>query len=71
MLRDSRDSENEKQQAAANNQEKVPEYKLELEVVPKPWHASFERSRYDVSKNLHSINPCMCQLLLLWYTSFE
>lgn len=65
VLRDSRDTDSEK------TAEKQPEYKLELEVVPKPWHASFERSRYDVSRNLHSINPCMCQLLLLWYSSFE
>lgn len=65
VLRDSRDSEGEK------TTEKVPEYKLELEIVPKPWHASFERARYDVTRNLHTINPCMCQLLLLWHASFK
>jgi dynein heavy chain, axonemal len=66
VLRDSRDTESDK-----TTEDKLPEYKLELEIVPKPWHASFERARYDISKNLHSINPCMCQLLLLWYTSFK
>jgi len=66
VLRDSRDAESDK-----SAEVKLPEYKLELEIVPKPWHANFERARYDVSKNLHAINPCMCQLLLLWYTSFK
>jgi dynein heavy chain len=65
VLRDSRDAESEK------TAEKVADYKLELEIVPKPWHASFERARYDVTRNLHTINPCMCQLLLLWHTSFK
>jgi dynein heavy chain len=47
------------------------EYKAELDVVPKPWHHSFEKARFEISKNLHSINPCMLQVLRLWYTSFE
>jgi dynein heavy chain len=65
VLRDSRENESDKPH------EKIAEYKQELEVVPKPWHMSFERARYDLSKNLHSINPCMSQVLLLWYTSFN
>ena len=65
VLRDSRENESDKPK------EKVPEYKQELNVVPKPWHLSFERARYDISKNLHSINPCMSQVLLLWYGSFK
>lgn len=65
VLRDSRENDADKPK------ESRPEYKEELDVVPKPWHASFERSKYDISKNLHSINPCMQQVLLLWYTSFR
>lgn len=65
VLRDSKDSEITKTKV------KLPEYKLELEIVPKPWHASFERARSEISKNLHSINPCMSQVLKLWYNSFN
>ena len=65
VLRDSRENDADKPK------EKLPEYKQELEVVPKPWHASFERARHDAYKNLFSINPCMSQVLKLWYTSFK
>ncbi len=65
VLRDSKDAEQNKAKV------KIPEYKLELEVVPKPWHPSFERARAEISKNLHSINPCMSQVLKLWYNSFK
>lgn len=65
VLRDSRELEAEK------NKGKIPEYKLELDLVPKPWHANYERARNDINKNLHSINPCMAQVLKLWYSSFK
>lgn len=66
VLRDSRDTESDQ-----TSKHKIPEYKQELELVPKPWHASFEKARYEIYKNLHSINPCMSQVLKLWYTSFD
>lgn len=66
VLRDSRDLESTEKTKA-----KIPEYKLELELVPKPWHASYEKARYEMARNLHSINPCMAQVLKLWYTSFK
>ena len=50
---------------------KISEKKSELDIVPKPWHYNFEKSRDEISKNLYSINPCMLQVLRLWYTSFE
>ena len=55
----------------ANKANKVPEYKQELSVVPKPWNGSFEKARAEMAKNLHAINPCMSQVLKLWYTSFK
>lgn len=67
VLRDSRDITIDEQ----SKERKVPEYRLELDIVPKPWHASFERARYEIHKNLYSINPCMAQLLKLWHTSFK
>jgi dynein heavy chain len=65
VLRDSKEQESDKYKA------KIPEYKLELEVVPKPWHHNYVHSRNEIFKNLHSINPCMAQVLKLWYASFE
>jgi len=65
VLRDSKDQDSDKSKA------KIPEYKLELEVVPKPWHHNYVHSRNEIFKNLHSINPCMAQVLKLWYASFE
>jgi dynein heavy chain, axonemal len=60
-----------REQDPNETKKEVPEYKAELDVVPKPWHPSFEKSRFEISNNLHSINPCMVQVLKLWYTSFE
>jgi dynein heavy chain len=65
VLRDSKEQDTDKAK------EKMPEYKLELEIVPKPWHASYEKARGEISRNLHSINPCMAQVLKLWYSSFK
>ena len=65
VLRDSKEQDTDKAK------EKMPEYKLELEIVPKPWHASYEKARGEISRNLHSINPCMAQVLKLWYLSFK
>jgi dynein heavy chain, axonemal len=50
---------------------KLPEYRLELEIVPKPWHHKFEKSKNDIAKNLHSTNPCMTQVLKIWDTTFR
>lgn len=68
VLRDSRDNSAAESAAA---RARMPEYRRELEVVPKPWHASFEKARGEIFKTLYSINPCMAQLLKLWYTSYK
>ena len=65
VLKDSRE------QDADREKEPLPEHKAELEVVPKPWHPSFEKAFSDISRTLHLVNPCMAQVLRLWYTSFE
>lgn len=67
VLRDSKELEAEQAKLKLS----IPEYKLELDIVPKPWHQSFERARNEMSKNLHSINPCMSQVLKLWHISFK
>lgn len=65
VLKDSRD------QDGMNLKELVLEHRNELEIVPKPWHQNFVKARNEISKNLHSINPCMLQVLKLWHTTFE
>ena len=66
VLRDSREAENNEKPP-----EILPEYRMELLVVPKPWHSSFERARAEIAKNLHPINPCMAQVLKIWYTNYK
>jgi dynein heavy chain, axonemal len=71
VLRDSSEVEGKDAEAKLKSQLKTPEHRLEMTVVPKPWHSSFEKARRDINKNLHSINPCMSQVLKLWYTTFK
>ena len=68
VLRDSREAEKAAEKAAPI---KLPEHRAEIAVVPKPWHHSFEKARREITRNLHSINECMLQVLKLWYTSFN
>ena len=65
VLRDSKESDDQKAKV------KLPEYRAELKVVPKPWLASYLKARDEVNKNLHLINQCMAQLLKLWHVSFK
>jgi dynein heavy chain len=67
VLRDSREIVT----SEAKKEKKLPEHRLELELVPKPWHASFEKARAEIYKNLYSINPCMSRLLTLWHVSYR
>jgi dynein heavy chain len=66
---DSKEIEDEKSNKLRSDE--MPEYKLELAAVPKPWHHAYEKNRKEIDKNLHLINPCMAQLLKLWHTSFK
>ncbi|GAA51425.1 dynein heavy chain 7 axonemal [Clonorchis sinensis] len=49
---------------------KPPEHRKELQVVPKPWHASFDASLRFCQRHLFTTNACMLQVLDLWHTSF-
>lgn len=56
---------------SAKTSKQTPQHRLEIAIVPKPWHQSFERNRVEIFKNLYAINSCMAQVLKLWYTSFK
>ena len=48
-----------------------PEYKQELDVVPKPWNKSFVSAHVSMGKSLFITNPTLNQVLNLWYKSFS
>jgi dynein heavy chain len=66
VLKDSRKEDGEKRLTAGQEQ-----VKNDLEALSKLWHHNYERSVAEVGKSLHAINPCMAQVLRLWYTTFE
>lgn len=48
-----------------------PDYKLELDVVPKPWNRSFVTAHTAMRKTLYVTNPTLNQVLNLWYKNFS
>lgn len=48
-----------------------PDYKIELDVVPKPWNKSFVSSHASMGKSLFITNPTLNQVLNLWYKNFS
>nr|XP_033800562.1 dynein heavy chain 7, axonemal [Geotrypetes seraphini] len=63
VLKDPRLKEEDKKQD-------IPEHRIELEIVPKPWKKSFLSNYSFIRENLHSINPTMAAVLDLWQSSF-
>ncbi|XP_067372006.1 dynein axonemal heavy chain 7 isoform X2 [Channa argus] len=51
--------------------EDLAPHRLELEVLPKPWHKSFVLAQKSIREKLHSINPTMLQVLYLWHVSYK
>ncbi|XP_053554548.1 dynein axonemal heavy chain 7 [Bombina bombina] len=45
-------------------------YRIELEIVPKPWKKTFWLNHSFMQDNLNSINPTMAAILDLWHSSF-
>lgn len=48
-----------------------PEYKLELDEVPKPWNKSFVSAHVSMGKSLFITNSTLNQVLNLWYKMFS
>jgi len=65
VLRDPRESLKEPAPVA------LPAHREEIAVLPKPWHKSFVQALNVARSSLHVTNPCMQQLLQLWFTSFR
>jgi len=49
----------------------LPVHREEIAILPKPWHRSFVQACITARNTLHVTNPCMQQLLQLWFTSFR
>ncbi|XP_075248722.1 dynein axonemal heavy chain 7-like isoform X2 [Convolutriloba macropyga] len=49
----------------------LPEHRMELLVVPKPWEKSFHQARNAIMQDLNVVNPCMKQVLNLWYQHYK
>jgi dynein heavy chain len=46
-------------------------YRQELKGLSKIWRPSFEKNLSKIQTNLHRVNPCLAQVLDLWYKSFR
>jgi dynein heavy chain len=43
----------------------------DLKEMSKKWRTAFEKNLLKIQKNLHVMNPCVAQVLELWYKSFR
>ncbi|CAJ1078792.1 dynein heavy chain 7%2C axonemal [Xyrichtys novacula] len=48
-----------------------PPHRLEVEEVPKPWNEAFVFARKRMNLKLHSINPTMLKVQILWHVDFK
>ncbi|PNF31634.1 hypothetical protein B7P43_G17186, partial [Cryptotermes secundus] len=46
-------------------------YRQELKGLSKIWRPNFEKNLSKIQTNLHRVNPCLAQVLDLWYKSFS
>ena len=53
-----------------NNQEES-KYRAELKEMSMKWKHRYDENRLKIKKNLFAINPCLSQILEIWYTTFK
>lgn len=53
------------------NQMEVTEHRKELKEMSTKFHHRFEENRVKIKRNLFAINPCLSQVLEIWYTNFQ
>ncbi|XP_053734095.1 dynein axonemal heavy chain 7 isoform X1 [Synchiropus splendidus] len=49
----------------------VPPHRQDMELVPKPWHSSFEYAQRRMKEVLHAFNPTMLQVQQLWHNCYK
>lgn len=53
------------------NKQEVSQYRQELKEMSMKWRHRYEENRTKIKRNLFAINPCLSQILEIWYTSFK
>lgn len=53
------------------NKQEVSQYRQELKEMSMKWRHRFEENRKKIKRNLFAINPCLSQILEIWYTTFK
>lgn len=53
------------------NKQEASSYRQELKEMSMKWRHRFEENRLKIKRNLFAINPCLSQILEIWYTTFK
>lgn len=53
------------------NKQEESKYRGELKEMSMKWRHRFEENRMKIKRTLFAINPCLSQILEIWYTSFK
>lgn len=53
------------------NKQEVSQYRQELKEMSMKWRHRYEENRTKIRRNLFAINPCLSQILEIWYTTFK
>lgn len=53
------------------NKSEVSQSRIELKAISRKWRHRYEENRKKIKRNLFAINPCLAQILEIWYTSFK
>lgn len=53
------------------NKSEVSQFRQELKEMSMKWRHRYEENRLKIKRNLFAINPCLSQILEIWYTTFK
>lgn len=53
------------------NKQEVSQFRQELKEMSMKWRHRYEENRLKIKRNLFAINPCLSQILEIWYTTFK
>jgi dynein heavy chain, axonemal len=53
------------------NKQEESNHRAELKEMSMKWRHRFEENRVKIRRNLFAINPCLSQILEIWYTTFK
>ncbi|KAL7044814.1 hypothetical protein ACKWTF_002067 [Chironomus riparius] len=53
------------------NKQEESKYRGELKEMSMKWRHRFDENRMKIKRTLFAINPCLSQILEIWYTSFK